>query len=110
MGGEVEALIVGHWTLGTEILIGCSPRLDYEASGIISNAIANAEKSPALGQENTASLLQQQSKTTKPALAASQFTFSCESQVPGSIQWPGMLICLTFKADPNTESRACAVR
>ncbi|KUI54129.1 hypothetical protein VP1G_01524 [Cytospora mali] len=56
-----------------------------QSTGIISNAIANAEKLPALeGQENT-SLLQQQ----KAAPATTQFTFTCDSQVPGSLAWPG---------------------
>ncbi|KAJ4263791.1 hypothetical protein NW762_005824 [Fusarium torreyae] len=61
---------------------------EQEGSGIISNAIANAEKLRPQGQENV-SLLQQHSAVTKPAPASTQFTFTCDSQVPGTIQWPG---------------------
>ncbi|KAK5990981.1 hypothetical protein PT974_09256 [Cladobotryum mycophilum] len=57
-------------------------------SSIISNAIANAEKLPHQGQENV-SLLQQHSATNKAMPASTQFTFTCESQVPGAVQWPG---------------------
>ncbi|KAK3310786.1 uncharacterized protein B0T15DRAFT_49926 [Chaetomium strumarium] len=60
-----------------------------ESTGIISNAIANAEKLPPhQGQENI-SLLQQQSAQKRSA-ASTQFTFTCDSQVPGSLAWPGM--------------------
>ncbi|KAK2600612.1 hypothetical protein N8I77_010133 [Diaporthe amygdali] len=59
-----------------------------QSTGIISNAIANAEKLPALeGQENTSLLQQQQSVKTTPA--TTQFTFTCDSQVPGTLAWPG---------------------
>ncbi|KAJ4005208.1 hypothetical protein NW752_011300 [Fusarium irregulare] len=62
---------------------------DEQEGGIISNAIANAEKLRPLGQENV-SLLQQHSAATKGAPASTQFTFTCDSQVPGNnIQWPG---------------------
>ncbi|KAM5346527.1 hypothetical protein ACJ41O_009532 [Fusarium nematophilum] len=57
-------------------------------SGIISNAIANAEKLRPQGQENV-SLFQQPSSTTKTTPASTQFTFTCDSQVPGTVQWPG---------------------
>jgi hypothetical protein len=60
-----------------------------ESTGIISTAIANAEKdsiTPSRGQENL-SLLQQASKKSSPA--STQFTFTCDSQVPGTIAWPG---------------------
>jgi hypothetical protein len=60
--------------------------IDYGGSGIISNAIANAGKLPPQGQENI-SLLQQHS-SVKPT-PSTQFTFTCDSQVPGSLQWPG---------------------
>ncbi|KAF4343870.1 hypothetical protein FBEOM_2171 [Fusarium beomiforme] len=59
-----------------------------EGNGIISNAIANAEKIRPQGQENV-SLLQQHTTATKSAPASTQFTFTCDSQVPGTIQWPG---------------------
>jgi hypothetical protein len=60
-----------------------------ENIGIISEAIANAEKLPAPpGQENI-SLLQQQASTTKASPASSQFTFTFDSQVPGNVSWPG---------------------
>ncbi|CZR63827.1 uncharacterized protein PAC_13724 [Phialocephala subalpina] len=62
-----------------------------ESPGIISRSIANAnaEKSPitpAKGQENV-SLLQQAAKKSSPA--STQFTFTCDSQVPGTVPWPG---------------------
>ncbi|KAL1838690.1 hypothetical protein VTJ49DRAFT_2416 [Mycothermus thermophilus] len=64
----------GQWSAGTG-----------ESTGIISNAIANAEKLPAHpGQENI-SLLQQ---STKRSPATTQFTFTCE-QVPSGLTWPG---------------------
>ncbi|KAI3392102.1 hypothetical protein diail_6173 [Diaporthe ilicicola] len=59
-----------------------------QSTGIISNAIANAEKLPALeGQENTSLLHQQPSVKATPA--TTQFTFTCDSQVPGTLAWPG---------------------
>ncbi|KAF4629803.1 hypothetical protein G7Y89_g8340 [Cudoniella acicularis] len=66
--------------------------LASETPGIISKSIAdaNAEKSPitpARGQENTSLLQQQASK--KSGTASTQFTFTCDSQVPGTVAWPG---------------------
>ncbi|KAH7175495.1 hypothetical protein EDB81DRAFT_7578 [Dactylonectria macrodidyma] len=61
---------------------------ERESTGIISNAIANAEKLRPQGQENV-SLLQQHSSTEKTTPASTQFTFTCDSQVPGTVQWPG---------------------
>ncbi|CAM1501716.1 Fc.00g037000.m01.CDS01 [Cosmosporella sp. VM-42] len=61
---------------------------EHEGSGIISNAIANAEKLRPQGQENV-SLLQQHSSAGKTTPASTQFTFTCDSQVPGTVQWPG---------------------
>ncbi|KAK7962537.1 uncharacterized protein PG986_003362 [Apiospora aurea] len=59
-----------------------------EKSGIISNAIASAEKlSVPHGQENI-SLLQQQA-SSKATPTSSQFTFTFDSPVPGSVSWPG---------------------
>ncbi|KAL0937597.1 uncharacterized protein CTRU02_207328 [Colletotrichum truncatum] len=59
-----------------------------ENPGIISNAIANAEKLPsAPGQENV-SLLHQHSSSVKSSPTATQFTFTCDSPVPKP-QWPG---------------------
>lgn len=57
-------------------------------SGIISTAIATAEKVPLQGQEN-GSLLQPRVATYREMPASTQFTFTCESQTPGAIQWPG---------------------
>ncbi|KAG8167079.1 hypothetical protein KVR01_002768 [Diaporthe batatas] len=75
----------GHW----------SPTA--QSTGIISNAIANAEKIPALeGQENTSLLHQQQPVKSTPA--TTQFTFTCDSQVPGTLAWPG--------SDPKMSSSA----
>lgn len=65
--------------------------LEQEGSGIISNAIANAERLRPQGQENV-SLLQQHTIATKTAPASTQFTFTCDSQVPGTIQWPGKYV------------------
>lgn len=62
---------------------------EHEGSGIISNAIANAEKLRPQGQENV-SLLQQHSSANKTP-TSTQFTFTCDSQVPGTVQWPGKL-------------------
>ncbi|PQE18085.1 hypothetical protein CJF31_00007929 [Rutstroemia sp. NJR-2017a BVV2] len=59
-----------------------------DGAGIISTAIANAEKSPitpSQGQENI-SLLQQASKKQNPA--STQFTFTFDSQVPATVPWP----------------------
>ncbi|KAK1238544.1 hypothetical protein MKX07_004120 [Trichoderma sp. CBMAI-0711] len=56
--------------------------------GIISNAIATAGKEPLQGQEN-GSLLQQHVAADREIPTSSQFTFTCESQTPGAIQWPG---------------------
>lgn len=62
-----------------------------ENTGIISTAIANAEKLPPHpGQENLSLLQQQQQRQfVKTEPATTQFTFTCESQVPGSVAWPG---------------------
>jgi len=60
-----------------------------ETKGIISTAIANAEKlptTPSKGQENISLLQQQAAKKNSPA--SSQFTFTCDSQVPPSLRWP----------------------
>ncbi|POR35826.1 Uncharacterized protein TPAR_03974 [Tolypocladium paradoxum] len=59
-----------------------------EGAGIISSAIANAEKLPPQGQENV-SLLEQHSAIAKTTPTSTQFTFTCDSQVPGTVQWPG---------------------
>ncbi|KAL2198617.1 hypothetical protein P885DRAFT_32982 [Corynascus similis CBS 632.67] len=59
-----------------------------ESTGIISNAIANAEKLPPHhGQENISLL--HQPLPAKRSPASTQFTFTCDSQVPGSLAWPG---------------------
>ncbi|OBR08663.1 hypothetical protein CH63R_07428 [Colletotrichum higginsianum IMI 349063] len=59
-----------------------------ENHGIISSAIANAEKLPSTpGQENV-SLLHQHSSSVKSSPTATQFTFTCDSPVPKP-QWPG---------------------
>jgi hypothetical protein len=57
--------------------------------GIISAAIANAERFPArAGQENeNLSLLHQQHRV-KASPASTEFTFTCDSQVPSGIHWP----------------------
>ena len=63
-----------------------NPLTQDQNTTIIADAIANAEKPPHTeGQENQ-SLLQQQAKQQP---VSSQFTFTCDSQVPGSTAWPG---------------------
>ncbi|KAI1504923.1 hypothetical protein F5X99DRAFT_331319 [Biscogniauxia marginata] len=58
-----------------------------ENSGIISSAIASAEKVPVpQGQENI-SLLHQQASTKSSPASATQFTFTFDSQNP--VSWPG---------------------
>ncbi|KAK0105115.1 hypothetical protein ONS95_004523 [Cadophora gregata] len=74
-----------------------------ESPGIISRSIANAnaEKSPitpARGQENVSLLEQQASKKASPASA--QFTFTCDSQVPGTVAWPGPSSSATMHPAP----------
>lgn len=74
-----------------------------ESPGIISRSIANAnaEKSPitpARGQENVSLLEQQASKKSSPASA--QFTFTCDSQVPGTVAWPGPSSSAAMNQDP----------
>lgn len=64
--------------------------LQGENTGIISNAIANAEKLTShQGQENISLLHQQQQSAKGNNPASPQFTFTCESQVPGTVNWPG---------------------
>ncbi|KAK5662926.1 hypothetical protein OQA88_6338 [Cercophora sp. LCS_1] len=59
-----------------------------ENTGIISTAIANAEKlPPQQGQENMSLLHQQPSAKRGPA--SSQFTFTCNAQVPFTFGWSG---------------------
>lgn len=69
------------------------PLVKAENTGIISTAIANAEKLPLYsGQENISLLQQQQQEqqqSAKAEPATTQFTFTCESKVPGSVAWPG---------------------
>ncbi|PHH70978.1 hypothetical protein CDD80_5614 [Ophiocordyceps camponoti-rufipedis] len=59
-----------------------------EGSGIISSAIANAGRLQSQGQDKV-SLLQQHSAIPKNTPASTQFTFTCDSHVPGTVQWPG---------------------
>lgn len=74
-----------------------------ENTGIISTAIANAEKlAPRQGQENI-SLLHQQ-LITKRSPASAQFTFTCDSQVPGTLAWPGP----DFKIAPQAHQPSAA--
>ncbi|KAK4145707.1 uncharacterized protein C8A04DRAFT_35522 [Dichotomopilus funicola] len=59
-----------------------------ESTGIISNAIAKAEKlPPPEGQDNISLLHQPPPAKRNPA--STLFTFTCDSQVPGSLAWPG---------------------
>ncbi|KAI1172273.1 hypothetical protein F4777DRAFT_590672 [Nemania sp. FL0916] len=63
------------------------PSPPTETSGIISTAIASAEKLPVpTGQENI-SLLQQQLSTKQSPRSSTQFTFTFGSQNP--VSWPG---------------------
>jgi len=82
------------------ILANIFPSED-ESSGIISTAIANAEKTPitpSRGQENVSLLQQQASKKTSPA--STQFTFTCDSQVPATVPWPGPNTSLNMHQSP----------
>ncbi|CAG8977292.1 hypothetical protein HYALB_00012984 [Hymenoscyphus albidus] len=72
-----------------------------DTPGIITHAIANANANknsinPARGQENS-SLLQQAAK--KPATASTQFTFTCNSQVPS---YPGPPTPTSIHQTPNS--------
>lgn len=58
--------------------------------GIISNAIAEVEKIPSQqGQENVSLLQMQQDPKSSPV--SGQFTFTCDTKVPGTVSWPGSL-------------------
>ncbi|PBP21790.1 hypothetical protein BUE80_DR007157 [Diplocarpon rosae] len=75
-----------------------------ESPGIISRSIANAnaEKipiTPARGQENVSLLQQQAAKKSTPASA--QFTFTCDSQVPGTVAWPGPSSAASINPSPG---------
>ncbi|KAI7918507.1 hypothetical protein M0657_007130 [Pyricularia oryzae] len=63
--------------------------LSAPSTGIISNAISKVDKHPPShqGQENVSLLDLQRSSKSSPG--SGQFTFTCESQVPGSASWPG---------------------
>ncbi|KAG6005445.1 hypothetical protein E4U21_007914 [Claviceps maximensis] len=61
-----------------------------EGGGIISSAIANAEKLQRQGHDNV-SLLEQHSLFPQNSPTAAKFTFTCDSQVPGTVQWPSSL-------------------
>ncbi|KAG5921256.1 hypothetical protein E4U42_005925 [Claviceps africana] len=61
-----------------------------EGGGIISSAIANAGKLQRQGHENV-SLLEQHSLYPQNSPTSAQFTFTCDSQVPGTVQWPSSL-------------------
>ncbi|KAK7985215.1 hypothetical protein PG996_005544 [Apiospora saccharicola] len=74
-----------------------------ENSGIISNAIASAEKLPVPhGQENISLLQQQASSRATPT--SSQFTFTFDSPVPGSVSWPGSESLHSHMAVPSQTS------
>lgn len=60
----------------------------HRTSGIISTAIADAKRIAPFGQENTGSLLQHHFDVGKATPMASQFTFTCGSQVMGKALWP----------------------
>jgi rubrerythrin len=87
--------------------------LQAETPGIISRSIANAnaEKSPitpAKGQENVSLLQQQASKKSSPA--STQFTFTCDSQVPGTVAWPGPSTTTTMHQSPMVRGMSAAYR
>ncbi|TQV93368.1 hypothetical protein IF1G_07946 [Cordyceps javanica] len=76
----------------SDLAFGCQTdhlHADYEATGIITNAIANAERLAPSGQENAGSLLRQHSDFEKTTPVVSQFTFTCGLQVTGTAPWPG---------------------
>ncbi|CAI6094147.1 unnamed protein product, partial [Clonostachys chloroleuca] len=74
----------GYTTTGS---FGSNGQEHEGSSGIIRNAIANAGKLPPQGEENV-SLLQQHSAKSKGTPSSSQFTFTCDSQVTGTLHWP----------------------
>ncbi|CAK7203405.1 hypothetical protein SEUCBS139899_006139 [Sporothrix eucalyptigena] len=57
-------------------------------SGIISNAIANAERRGSIGEESSGSIDQLQETDSYPQ-GSLQFTFTCSSKVPGNLLWAG---------------------
>lgn len=74
-----------------------------EPGGIISRSIVNAlvdktPVTPSQGQESI-SLFQQQPQS-KSSPAATQFTFTCDPQISGTIPWPGSNSCLTIHQSP----------
>ncbi|KAI1006631.1 hypothetical protein K3495_g1589 [Podosphaera aphanis] len=74
-----------------------------ESGGIISRSIANAfaennPVTPSRGYE-TMSLFQQPiSKNSSPA--ATEFTFTCDPQIPGTVPWPGSSSCASMYQSP----------
>ncbi|KAM3426333.1 hypothetical protein MY4824_010015 [Beauveria thailandica] len=60
----------------------------HRTGGIISTAMADAKRIAPFGQENTGSLLQHHLNVGKAIPIASQFTFTCGSQVMGKALWP----------------------
>ncbi|KAK1837059.1 hypothetical protein QBC39DRAFT_246714 [Podospora conica] len=77
LAGRTGKIRASHWMPGTS-----------ENTGIISSAIANAEKLSAQKGTDNQSLLQQP-LSGKRSSATTQFTFTCDSQVPGTLAWPG---------------------
>ena len=67
-------------------------------NGIISSAIAKAEKHVSHGQENAERDYNDQLLALSTP-ASAQFTFTCASQVPGNLVWPG--------SDPMPPGSAC---
>lgn len=76
----------------------------HGTSGIISNAIANAERLAPSGQENAGSLLRQHADSEKTTPIASQFTFTCGLQVASTASWPDTLTAMNgFAESPQSE-------
>ncbi|OBT65397.1 hypothetical protein VE03_06032 [Pseudogymnoascus sp. 23342-1-I1] len=78
-----------NWANGRTPRQRQAPWSPGEPAGIISTAIANAESNTSpvsRGQENM-SLLQEQA-ARKSSSTAAQFTFTCDSRVPGTVAWP----------------------
>ncbi|KAG5958815.1 hypothetical protein E4U56_005318 [Claviceps arundinis] len=88
---RVLGLLALSYNTDEEAIHFWHPRFNRTAEaggGIISSAIANAGKLPPQGHENV-SLLEQHSLYSKDSATSGQFTFTCDSQVPGAVQWPG---------------------
>ncbi|OAQ98162.1 hypothetical protein LLEC1_03585 [Akanthomyces lecanii] len=80
----------------------------YGTRGIISKAIARAERLASSSQENPDSLLRRHSETARTRPIASKFTFTCGPQVTGTAAWHDTLPAAPFTECSRTETLAHA--